>query len=67
MYVCVFCECGCSPRTLTGSRQSESTMNPGIPPRLDSERSPVKAGELEGRGSDKRREGQRRREDLLEL
>lgn len=30
-------------------------MNPGIPPRLDSERSPVKAGELEGRGSDKRR------------
>lgn len=42
-------------------------MNPGIPPRLDSERSPVKAGELEGRGSDTRRVGQRGREDLLEL
>ena len=43
--VCV-CVCGCTPRTLKGSRQSESTMNPGIPPRLDSERSPVKGGRV---------------------
>lgn len=40
--------CGCTPQTLKGSRQSESTMNPGIPPQQDSERSPVNGGRVGG-------------------
>lgn len=48
---CVFvllCVNGCTPRTLKGSRRSESTMNPGIPPRLDAERSPVNGERVGG-------------------
>lgn len=46
--------CGCTPPTLAGSRQSESTMNLGTPPWLGSERSPARGGGgwLEGAGSD---------------
>lgn len=42
--------CGCAPRTLKGTGQSESTMNPGSPPWLRSERSPAGGGV--GSGSD---------------
>lgn len=60
--VCVcLCVCGCTPWTLKGGRQSESTMNPGNPPQLDSERSPVK-GVWGGGGSDTRKEEQRKEE-----